>query len=90
MARGEIERKRYTDLWPFTEAINRAYSTDEKRELLVMLWQVIFADRRLDSYEELLMRKLQPMLEVDQAMVMEARQIASDSDLLADPTLGSQ
>ena len=78
----DTERKRYKDLWPFVETINESYSKDDKMGLLVMLWQVIYADKRLDSYEELLMRKLQPMLEVEKEMVDEARQIAGKSDPL--------
>ena len=84
LSAADTERKRYKDLWPFVEAINESYSKDEKMALLVMLWQVIYADRRLDSYEELLMRKLQPMLEVEKEMVDEARRIAGKNDPLKD------
>ena len=82
IAEADAERKRHTDLQTFVETINESYSKDEKTSLLVMLWQVIYADRRLDSYEELLMRKLQPMLEVDKEMVDQARQIAWENNPL--------
>ncbi len=72
----ETERKRYSNLWPFVETINDAFSKEEKLNLLVMLWKVIFADKRLDTYEELLMRKLEPMLDVNHDMVIEAMRIA--------------
>ncbi len=80
----DAERKRYKDLWTFVETINESYSKDDKMALLVMLWQVIYADKRLDAYEELLMRKLQPMLEIDKEMVDEARQIAGKINPLND------
>ncbi len=82
LSAADAERKRYKDLWPFVEIINESYSKDEKMALLVMLWQVIYADKRLDSYEELLMRKLQPMLDVEKEMVDEARQMAEKHDPL--------
>ena len=82
IAEADAERKRHTDLQTFVETINESYSIDEKTSLLVMLWQVIYADRRLDSYEELLMRKLQPMLEVDKEMIDQARQIAWENNPL--------
>ncbi|MCZ6730851.1 MAG: TerB family tellurite resistance protein [SAR324 cluster bacterium] len=74
----EAGRVKFPELAPFIYVINAAYSSEDKRDLLVMLWQVILADERFDSYEELLMRKLGPMLEVDQATIEEVRQLALD------------
>jgi uncharacterized tellurite resistance protein B-like protein len=83
----DTERKRYSNLWPFVETINDAYSDEEKQHLLVMLWKVIFADKRLDSYEELLMRKLEPMLAVDHEMVVEAMRLARGGAELQKPKM---
>jgi uncharacterized tellurite resistance protein B-like protein len=78
----EGERVRYPDLGPFTRAISEGFSQEEKSELLLMLWHVVAADKRLDSYEELLMRRLQPALGVTQEMVAEARELAYKTDPL--------
>lgn len=83
----DTERKRYSNLWPFVETINDAYSKNDKLHLLVMLWRVIFADKRLDTYEELLMRKLEPMLDVDHEMVIEAMRIARGGAELHKPEM---
>ena len=83
----DTERKRYSNLWPFVETINDAFSTDEKFQLLVMLWRVILADKRLDSYEELLMRKLEPMLDVNHEMVVEAMRVARGGKDLEKPKI---
>lgn len=83
----DTERKRYSNLWPFVETINDAYSKDEKFQLLVMLWKVILADKRLDSYEELLMRKLEPMLDVNHEMVVEAMSEARGGKGLEKPKM---
>lgn len=82
IALAESERVQYPDLGPFTRTINEAYSEAEKYDLLVMLWQVIAADRRLDTYEELLMRSLQPALGVSQEMVEKARTEGYENDPL--------
>ena len=50
----------------------------QKRDLLVMVWRVIFADGRLDAYEDQLARKLQTMLSVNHSVLMEAKQLARE------------
>lgn len=67
-----------SDLWPFTNAISSTYTPDQKRDLLVMVWQVIFADNRLDPYEDQLAGKLQMMLSVNHSLLIEAKQIARE------------
>ncbi len=80
LALAEAGRAAYPELSPFINIINKAYGEQEKLELLVMLWQVILADKRFDTYEELLMRKLGPMLAVDESTVAEAKRRAWKSD----------
>ena len=67
------ERDKATDLFPFTNAIARAYSPEKKQEVLTMVWQVIFADDRLDPYEDQLARRLQAMLAVNHSVLMDAK-----------------
>lgn len=69
----EAERARMTDLWPFTHSISRTYSPDEKLELMEMVWQVVFADDKLDDHEDQLVRKLQTMLAVNHSLVIKAK-----------------
>jgi len=69
-------RNNASDLWPFTTAIARVYSPDQKLNLLQMVWQVIFADNRLDPYEDQLARRLQAMLSVNHSLLMEAKKRA--------------
>ena len=72
------ERARATDLWPFTNAISRAYTPEQKRALLVMVWRVIFADGRLDPYEDQLAHRLERLIGVNHSVLMEAKQLARD------------
>ena len=71
-------RRDASDLWPFTTAIAREWLPAQKRDLLVMVWRVIFADGRLDAYEDQLARKLQTMLSVNHSVLMEAKQLARE------------
>ncbi len=75
----EVERSGMPDLWPFTNTIRRIFSPDEKLDLLVMVWQVVFADEVLDAHEDLLVRKLRTMLSVNHSVVMEAKRRARES-----------
>ncbi len=74
----ETERKRHPDLWAFTNVLGRAYTPAEKLELLVMVWQVVFADEVLDAHEDMLVRQLQLTLAVNHSVVMEAKRIARE------------
>lgn len=67
------------DLWPFTHAIANAYGPEEKLQLLEMVWRVVFADGRLDPYEEQLTRRLHGMLRVNQSVLMEAKRLAREA-----------
>ena len=76
IAQTQRERSGATDLWPFTNAISRAYAPEQKLELLVMVWRVIFADGRLDPYEDQLAHRLERMLSVNHSLLMEAKALA--------------
>ncbi len=69
----ERERDSSIDLFPFTNAIARNYSPQQKEDLLAMVWQVILADDKLDPYEDQLARRLQTMLSVNHSVLMAAK-----------------
>jgi uncharacterized tellurite resistance protein B-like protein len=51
-----------TSLYQFTTLINAGYDYAAKTELLEHLWQVAYADGRIDPHEEHLIRKLADLL----------------------------
>jgi len=51
-------------LYQFTGLINREFSAEQKIQLVEMLWQVAYADGRLDRYEEAAVRKITELLHV--------------------------
>ena len=67
------ERDKSTDLFSFTNAIARSYSPEKKQEVLTMVWQVIFADDRLDPYEDQLAGRLQTLLAVNHSVLIAAK-----------------
>ena len=73
IALADQERKAATDIWPFTSKIAREYTPDKKEALLTIVWQVIFADGKLDPYEDQLARRFQSMLSVNHSVLMAAK-----------------
>jgi uncharacterized tellurite resistance protein B-like protein len=51
-------------LFRFTHLVNQHFQPAEKLELMAMLWDVAYADGRLDKHEDALMHKLADLLYV--------------------------
>ncbi len=60
----QSEHQASTDYFQFTRLINEHYAPEQKRSLIEGLWQVAFADGRLDRYEEHVIRRLADLLYV--------------------------
>ena len=60
----EEELHEATDLFQFTQLVNLHYSYKEKLSLLKTMWQVAFADGRIDKYEDHLIRKVAGLIHV--------------------------
>ena len=60
----DMERKESIDLWQFTHLINEYYSLEEKIKIIEMVWKVIYADGKLDKYEDHLAHKLSNLLQL--------------------------
>ena len=84
----EAERAKHPDLWAFTNAIGRGYTPEEKLSVMVMVWQVVFADQVLDAHEDMLVRKLQHMLAVNHSLVIKAKLMAREDHPLDDSNPG--
>lgn len=51
-------------LYDFTGVVNDQFDREQKIQLIEMLWQVAFADDKLDQYEEYYVRKIAELLHV--------------------------
>lgn len=69
----EEQRRESIDLWYFTEIINSRYDDEEKFRVIEMVWQVVYADGRLDKYEDHIVHKLARILHISHARMIEAK-----------------
>lgn len=69
------EEKRQTslDLHQFTSEINKAFTQPEKEKIIEALWQLVYADGRLDCYEDALMKQLGALIGVSHRQLIEAK-----------------
>lgn len=58
------EHKAHHSLHPFLQLVNENFSIQQKRQIIVDLWEVAYADRNLDKYEEHRIRKIADLLYV--------------------------
>ncbi|QSP94336.1 TerB family tellurite resistance protein [Marinobacter salinisoli] len=65
-----------TSLYEFTGQINEHFDQEAKQALLVNIWQVAFADGRIDKYEEHLIRRMAELLHLNHREYMQARHSA--------------
>jgi uncharacterized tellurite resistance protein B-like protein len=63
-AAAEEKIDKATSLYPFTSMINRDCSLEERVAIVSMLWEVTFADGRVDDHEEHLVRRVANLLHV--------------------------
>lgn len=54
-----------TSLYEFTRLVNDHYSYEQKYQLVASMWQVAWADRAIDKYEEHLIRRVTDLIYVD-------------------------
>lgn len=64
MAMAGEEVRDASSLYGFTSLINDNWSIDQRVNLAELMWQVAFADGRLDDHEVHLMRKIEKLLHI--------------------------
>ena len=71
----------YVSLHNFTQLLNKNLSEREKGHIVSLLWQVAYADGRLDKYEDSLVSKISGLLHVSRMRVMRLKHDAQPSTL---------
>ncbi len=74
------EADELVDVHRFTTLLHEHLSDDEKARIVSLLWQIAFADGRLDKYEDSLVLKISDLLYVSRGKVM---QLKRDAELVA-------
>jgi uncharacterized tellurite resistance protein B-like protein len=67
------ELKNSIDYWQFARLINENYSTQEKIQVIELLWRIVFVDGKLDRYEDHLMHKLATLLRLSHKQLIDAK-----------------
>lgn len=67
------ELKGSIDIWQFTNLINQNYSIEEKIRVVEMVWDVVYADGKLDKHEDYLVHKLATLLHLTHKQLIEAK-----------------
>lgn len=69
----EAELQDSVDYWRFARLINENYSTEEKVEIIEILWRIIYTDGKLDKYENYLIHKLSDLLRLTHKQLIDAK-----------------
>ncbi len=67
------KRDESIDLWEFTHLINKNYSREDKIRVIENAWKVIYADAKLDKYEDHLIHKLARLLNLAHSELIKAK-----------------
>ena len=57
-------------VYDFTQILHKHLDEDEKARIVSLLWQIAYADGRLDKYEDALVCKISDLLHVSRGRVM--------------------
>jgi uncharacterized tellurite resistance protein B-like protein len=66
-------------LHEFTQLLHNNLDEDEKARIVGLLWQVAYADSRLDKYEDSLVRKISDLLHVSRGRSMRLKHDAEQA-----------
>lgn len=75
-AAAEQAAREATDLFAFTERINRHFDMPRKLRLVELMWSVAYADGEIDAHERHLMWRVGDLLHIPPAALQHARQRA--------------
>jgi uncharacterized tellurite resistance protein B-like protein len=67
------KREESIDIWQFTNLINQNYTQEEKKKIVEAAWKIIYADEKLDKYEDHFVHKLAKLLQLKHADLIEAK-----------------
>ncbi len=73
----EEEAGEAVDYHGFTSLINRHFSTEEKIGIIEHLWQVAYADGRINKYEDHLVRKISELIHLPHSAFIAAKHRAA-------------
>ncbi len=73
LSKADARADEVISLYEFTRSLNDHLTMDEKVHVVEMLWQVAWADERIDKYEDYLVRKVAELLYVPHPEFIKAK-----------------
>ena len=74
-----LEADGAVSFYEFTTLINKGFSYDQKKEVVSLLWEVVFSDDEMEKHEEHYVRKIADLLHVSHRDFIETRERARSS-----------
>ncbi len=62
-----------TSLYGFTRLVDKGFGYEDKKEIIELLWEVVYADGILDKHEEYLVRRIADLVQVSHRDFIEAK-----------------
>ncbi len=69
----EEETSEAVSLYGFTRLIDKGFKYDDKKDIIELLWEVVYADSVLEKHEEHLVRRIADLLQVSHKDFIEAK-----------------
>lgn len=69
----EEQRRSTLDLWKFTDMINRNFNVEEKIRVVELLWQIVYADGKLNKHEDYLVHKISRLFNLKHSQLIESK-----------------
>lgn len=69
----ERERRENVDLYEFTKLIKQSLTREERNRLIEFAWEIVYADEKLDKFEDHLVHRLTILLGLDHHELIEAK-----------------
>ena len=73
------QAEQLTSAFEFTQILHQHLDETEKARIVALLWQVAYADGRLDKYEDSLVLKISDLLHVSRGRVMRLKHDAAQA-----------
>jgi len=74
----ELSKTKLADsvsLYEFSTIINEHFSNDDKLELLKNLWRLIYTDKKLDKYEDRLIKIIGGMINIEHKQIINTKML---------------
>ena len=73
MSRTEESIKKSVSIYEFATVVDQNFSKDDKLELMKELWQLIYTDKKLNKYEDNLIKRIGDILKLEHKEVIDAK-----------------